>query len=199
MAVVNTCPYCNRSMSSDLIWCPHCEKMYPCTVTCGICFQAMNNVEAIVNKKKTDVKAYYHPSCYREVLKEQKCPTCNYTFSEQEQEQFHRTYDSEPHRCPNCGDQRIRLFTCGCQMKGISGKAVGIRYKNGSEGSKWFHRACVKARQITAEKEWEERDRLLAHRKRSHLCLDCGKKINIFERWGNGGKCNWHSSDPPDY
>lgn len=198
MAVVNTCPYCNGSMSSDLIWCPHCEKIYPRNVTCNICFQAMNNVEAIVNKKKSVVKAYYHPSCYREVLKEQKCPTCSYTFSEEGQNSFGKGDQILGTRCSNCGQGGITFFFCACEMKGFIGKEARIKYRNGEEGG-LFHRTCVKARQIIAEREWREHEQLLAHRKRSRLCLSCGKKISYLEKWLNGGKCNWDASDSPDY
>jgi hypothetical protein len=179
MAVVNTCPYCNRSMSSDLIWCPHCEKIYPRTVTCDICYQAVNNTESIIKRKKTVIKAYYHPSCYREVLKEQTCPTCNYTFLEQEQDRFGREPTWNYTSCPNCGHQVINFFHCGCQMMGIEGKAAHVTAgANAVVDTGSYHQACVNARQMITDKNSKERTELLAHRKRSNLCLVCGKTIS---------------------
>ena len=195
MAVVNTCPSCNRSMSSDLTWCPHCEQIYPRIVTCFICYQELNNTESIVKRKKTEVIAYYHPSCYGEVLKEQTCPTCNYTFSEQEQNKFGRKdqYLLQTN-CPNCGQKAISFFYCVCQMRGFLGKDVGREYSNVSSG---FHRACAKAQQIIARQKGESRAQLLLNRKKAGLCLVCGKKTSWFERLTNGGRCNWDASSDP--
>jgi hypothetical protein len=200
MAVVNTCPYCHRSMSSDLIWCPHCEKIYPRLVTCYICYQAVSTTEAIVKRKRTTAEAYYHPSCYREVLKEQTCPTCSYTFSEQEQNNFGGGDEYLDYtNCPNCGHRWIKFFYCPCEMKGIAGKDAQVRYLDGSVAYGNVHRTCVTARQLSAEREWKEsgekRAQLLAHRKKSRLCLICGKKISWLEKLLNGGKCNWDASE----
>lgn len=191
MAVVNTCPYCNRSMSSDLIWCPHCEKIYPRTVACYICYQAVNTAEAIVNRKRTTVDAYYHPSCYREVLKEQTCPTCSYTFSEEEQNNFGQGDNYWNHTsCPNCGQRGIEFFDCSCRMKGFRGKAAHVRAKDhGIEDNSSYHRACVSARQMVNDQKGEESRQLLARRRESRRCLSCGKKIGFWSSWFEGGKC----------
>lgn len=156
----------------------------------------MNNTESIVKRKKNAVKAYYHPSCYREVLKEQTCPTCKFRFSEMEQEKFgrERNYTS----CPNCGQQVIDLFYCGCRMMGIEGKAAHVTVKpRAIVDTGNYHRACVGARQRVTDENSKERIELLAHRKRSNLCLVCGKKISWFDRITNGGRCNWDASSDP--
>lgn len=127
MAVVQTCPYCKGSMSSNLIWCPHCEKIYPATVTCFVCFQGMNNTEAIVKQTRQwegIVIAYYHSSCHQQVLNEQTCPTCNYTFSEKEQKKFGRGDHILKTTCPNCGHQ-LGFFHCACLIRGFVGNDVG--------------------------------------------------------------------------
>lgn len=185
MGTLTQCVFCNRDMNSDFQHCPHCSKLIPKSVSCGVCCETMSNQNAIgikYSSYSTDISYFLHDLCYKETLKLQTCHICNYLFSEQEQANWQIEFDyNKPSTgniiCPNC-KTTTSIYRCNCGLFDTRGNA---RKRRGDDSG---HPTCLinkKAAKIKSDFEFCEK--LRKEWLEAGKCVKCGGTLGFWSKF----------------